>query len=82
MYVNVNIDVSDVLDELSDAELLNELKRRNIKKNNGTGFSADYFIPKEVARYTLEEAANIFRSGGRYDLAFKLDEINHDFVIN
>ena len=79
-YVNVHVDASEVLDDLSDRELEEELIRRRRKNGQPGNSSADYAIPQKAARYTLEEAADIFRRMGRNDLAFKLEEIRTDFV--
>lgn len=75
MYVQVRIDEDDVIEELSDSALLAECKRRKL-----SGADPDYSIPATVAKYTLDEAAEIFRKTGRYDLAYKLDEIKVDFI--
>ncbi len=79
-YVSVHVDTRDVLDDLSDRELEEEFVRRNQAKGQLGAYSADYRIPQRAARYTLEEAADIFRRMGRTDLAFKLEEIRTDFV--
>lgn len=79
-YVSVHVDASDVLDELSDRELEEELLARRRKAGKIGRYSADFAIPQKAARYTLEEAADIFRQMGRTDLAFKLEEIRTDFV--
>jgi hypothetical protein len=79
-YISVHVDVEDVLDDLSDEDLRRELVRRAQRKGSQSNHSADYAIPNKVARYTLEEASDILRKQGRYDLAFKLEEIREDFV--
>lgn len=79
-YVNVHVDASEVLDDLGDEELEAELVRRRQRKGAKGNSPGDYAIPQKAARYTLEEAADIFRKMGRTDLAFKLEEIRTDFV--
>ncbi|OJW21218.1 MAG: hypothetical protein BGO49_24710 [Planctomycetales bacterium 71-10] len=79
-YVTVHVDSADVLDDLADDELRKELQRRAAKKTGTSASAADYRIPAEVARSTLDEAANLLRKMERIDLAFKLDEINEDYI--
>lgn len=79
-YVNVYVEAEDILDDLSDRELEDELASRRQKAGKPRGHAADFSIPQKAARYTLEEAADIFRRMGRTDLAFKLEEIRTDFV--
>lgn len=77
-YVSVYVDASDVLDDLDIDEIRSYLTKNGGRSGNG----ADYSIPQKSARYTLEQAADIFRAQGRMDLAFKLEEIRTDFVLN
>lgn len=77
-YVRVHIDADDVLEELSDAEMREELARRSSRK--GGGSLADFRIPAGVAKDAMEQAASLLRQIGRVDLAFKLDEARHDYV--
>jgi hypothetical protein len=79
-YVSVHVDAEDVLCDISTEDLRKELHSRSRKNGDYVGSSADYRIPLQVAKYTLDEAAAIFRKEGRTDLAFKLDEIKCDFV--
>jgi hypothetical protein len=79
-YVRVHVDAEDILEDLSDQELRDELSRRQRKNGKGNYHSADFSIPQQVAKYTLDEASGILRKQGRVDLAFKLDEIKVDFV--
>lgn len=70
-YIQVDVDLDDVLDSIPDEALTKELKSRH---------GANRAIPLIVARQTLVEAADLFRKMGRLDLAFKLDEIKEDFL--
>jgi TorA maturation chaperone TorD len=79
-YVSVYVDASDVIEDISTSDLEQELRSRRGNKGERSPHSADYAISQKAARYTLEEAADIFRKMGRNDLAFKLEEIRTDFV--
>ncbi|MHC5536843.1 hypothetical protein ACYOEI_01055 [Singulisphaera rosea] len=81
-YISVHVDASDVLDDLDEEEIKNYLRKRAKRSGKDCGFGPNYTIPQREARYTLEEAADIFRAQGRMDLAFKLEEIRTDFVLN
>lgn len=81
-YIEVYVDTDDVLKDISDEDLKSEINSRQSKSDKGIGAGPNWSIPQRVAKYTLEEAADIFRKQGRYDLAFKLEEIRTDFVMN
>lgn len=76
-YLNVHVDESDMLDELSDDALIREVKHRKL---SGAGIGPNYTIPQKVARDAIIEAADTLRNMGKLSLAFKLDEMRVDFV--
>lgn len=81
-YIEVWVDAADI-DDYTDEELRDELDKRKAKKaGQQVNFGPDHRIPEKEAKHTLEQASDIFRRDGRYDIAFRLEEIKHDFVIN
>ncbi len=80
-YIEVQVDLEDYLDEISTQALVNELNNRRRKSSGlSNATQADFCIPLESARTTLDDSSMIMRKMGRIDLAYKLDEIRVDFV--
>lgn len=75
-YINVHIDKGELLDSLSDEELVEELEDRNAKHR----FGKDYSIPIGQAMDSLDRASEVLRKISRLDLAHRLDEIKIDYV--
>lgn len=66
---HIYVSKSDLLNELEDKDLKDELFNRDIN-----------IISREDAADTLLQSADILRSQGRNDLAFRLDEIKNELL--
>lgn len=71
-YVSVHVDVCDILDELSDEDLLKECESRKLSVGN--------CIPRREARQSCIDASDFLQKMGRIDLAHRLDEIKSDYL--
>jgi hypothetical protein len=79
-YVSVYIDADDALEDIYTADLKAEILRRMSKNKNARMNIGDYMIPPLEAHQALEDAASFARKNSRPDLAYKLDEVRHDFI--
>lgn len=68
-YVSVYISEDEILDDVSDEALLAELRRRNLGE----------CISRKDAQWSIDQASQTLRKMERYDLAYRLDEIRHDY---
>lgn len=73
-YVSIHIDADKVLREIDDDDLRIELASRSRKRGDET-----QMISRNAAKATLDESAHRLRKIGRFDLAFRLDEIKTDY---
>ena len=73
-YISVHVDLSDIFEDVSDADLLKECTRRKI------GAYGEMSIPAREARQSIIGSSDILRKMGRIDLAHRLDEIKTDYV--
>ena len=71
MYVSVHIDEDEVLSELPTEALRKELNRR-------TGTECP---EKRECNQTLDDVAFKLRKAGHIALAYRVDEIRHDYFI-
>lgn len=81
-YISVHVDTESVLGDLDEDDIKAYLIKKAKRNGKDYGVGPNYSIPQKEARYTLEEAADILRKQGRADLAFKLEEVRTDFVMN
>lgn len=73
MRVSVDVDVYEVLDEISTEELMNEIKKRNKVLRAAES-------PKKMeCQQTLDTAAFELRKAGKIASAHRLDEIKQDY---
>lgn len=72
MIVSVNIDSQDVLDEMNTQDLRKELAKRSVED---IGEIPD----KHEVNQTLDDVAFHLRKTGRVNLAYRVDEIRHDY---
>lgn len=70
MYVRVHVDEDELLGEISDECLRDELKNRAV---------GDLAPGKRECQQSLSDAAFALRKAGNIALAYRPDEIRHDY---
>lgn len=74
MYVRVHIDEDEVLSNIDDDVLEAELRRRKVPLR-----PAAVAPPIAEANATLDDVAFFLRQKGKIALAWRIDEIRHDY---
>lgn len=74
MYVSVHIDEDEVLSNIDDDVLEAELRRRKAPLR-----PASEVPPIAEANATLDDVAFFLRQKGKIALAWRIDEIRHDY---
>ena len=71
-YINVYVDTCDLLDGVSDEDLIKECESRKLSVGN--------CIPRREARQSCIDASDFLNKTGRIDLSHRLDEIKTDYL--